>query len=186
MAVKHPTLLADLVDEWLGVRTLQSQLAAVLNDVYSADFIPPLEFYNRSYALLLPLGFSVLEHALSGLRDEDAFECRSSSLKFMMNASRESLQWHNFERVDRFRQMRNALVHEQVIPTYSETFAALDALEEEWLAWSILKGRTRYNTAVALSGQDLYENTINEIRAKSANEKEPGGGSCGRWIGSAG
>ncbi len=166
MTIKHPTLLAEVVDEWLGVRRLQTQLAGVVSEIYEADFTPPMEFYNRTYALLIPLAVSVLEHVLTGLREEGTFACHSSSLRALMTASRSHLPWKAFHRIERARLTRNALVHEGQIPVYRETFEALDALEDEWLAWSILKGRTRYDTAVVLTGQDLYEDTLRRIRLK--------------------
>jgi hypothetical protein len=166
MTIKHPTLLAEVVDEWLGVRRLQTQLAGVLSETYDADFIPPSEFYARTYALLLPLATSVLEHVLIGLRDEGAFACQSSGLKAVMGASRKHIPWRAFERVERVRLARNALVHKGLIPVYRETFEALDTLEDEWIAWSILKGRTRYDTAVVLTGEDLYEDTMRRIRLR--------------------
>lgn len=164
--IKHPRLLADVVDEWIGVRRLQTQFAGVLSQIYQAEFIPPLEFYNRTYSLLIPLGVSVLEHTLIGLRDEGAFACQPSSLRALMVASRNNLPWKAYDRVEGIRRTRNALVHEGQIPVYRETFEALDALEDEWLAWSILKGRTKYNTAVVLTGEDLYEDTLRRTRSR--------------------
>jgi hypothetical protein len=171
MTIKHPTLLAEVVDEWLGVRRLQTQIAGVLSAIYASDFILSLEFYNRTYALLVPLAVSVLERALVGLRDEGAFASQSSSLGALMRASRQHLPWKAFDRVEQVRGARNALVHEGHIPTYREIFQALDTLEDEWVALSILKGRTKYDTAVVLTGDDLYQETLRLIRLQEAQPR---------------
>jgi hypothetical protein len=160
MTVKHPRLLADIVDEWLAVRRHQSEIALVLRELPDGDSTAPLEFYNRSYALLLPMAVAVLEHALIGLRDEQAFLCRSSGLKSLMLASRFRIPWVDYERVEEIRVTRNALVHEGHVPVYHEIFSSLDALEDEWIAWSILKGHTKYEVAVRLAGEDLRDYTI--------------------------
>lgn len=149
--IQDQAMLQELILEWHSVRKTQSFIQINIVSSFARGGILLQPFPNNCYALLLPFGFSVLEHALQQLRDEGVFACRSSQLKKLMEASVPALSWCDFSAVDKGRDTRNKLTHEQIVPPHTDTFAALDAVERELVEWKILPGPVRYEHSVSMS-----------------------------------
>jgi len=130
-----------LEQEWRAVRRFQGMLQVNFRAAIHARGAWFLELRtNDVYAILLPFGFSVLEHALQQMHDEGKFKCKSSQLRLLMESSKTVIAWSDYDEIDSGRELRNALTHEQKIPPYTETFKALDKIEQELIGWGILNG----------------------------------------------
>ena len=96
-------------------------------------------FADLSHSLVLLFAFSVLEDLLKQVRKEHELKCRSQ-LKAMMEASQSVLRWTDFGTVDKGRECRNHLAHEQKVPPREESQKYINAIEREFIAWEILDG----------------------------------------------
>ena len=143
--IRDEQILATLKEEWHALRRSQGRLQAYITASFASGawFLPQIA--DEIYALLLPFGFSVLEHVLQQMGQEGTFACRSSWLNQMMLASRTTAGlWSNYEAVDAGRQVRNKLTHEQVIPSHADTLRILDDIERELIGWNVLNGPVSY------------------------------------------
>jgi hypothetical protein len=137
--------LKNLAEEWHSLRRTQGKLQINILAAFArgAAWLPQ-NIANDVYALLLPFGFSVLEHTLQQLRDEGIIKCKSSNLNALMVASKATISWSDYEAVNRGRVIRNKLTHEQSVPSNEETFRILDEIERELISWRILNGPVNY------------------------------------------
>ena len=142
--------LRTLAQEWHAVRRSQGkiQICVTASFASGAWFLPQIR--DEIYALLLPLGFSVLEHTLQQMRDEGVFVCRLSNVGSLMKSSAAAVQWANYAAVDLGRGVRNKLVHEQAVPPHSDTFRILDEIERELIGWKVLDGPVKYEFTLSV------------------------------------
>jgi hypothetical protein len=149
--IRDTVALKSLVDEWHALRRVQGklQINVVAAFAHGAVWLPQ-QIADEVYALLLPFGFSVLEHTLQQIRDEGIFTCKSSQMKALMDASIPTISWSDHKAVAAGREIRNKLTHEQVIPPCAETFRILDAIERELVAWRVLDGPVKYELTMSV------------------------------------
>ena len=142
--------LEALGEEWHALRRSQGKLQINITAAFArgAFFLPQIA--DNIYALLLPFGFSVLEHTLQQMRDEGTFGCKSSQLKALMSSSKTTIPWSDYQAVDAGREVRNQLTHEQIIPSHVETFQILDEIERELIGWEVLKGPVKYEFTLSM------------------------------------
>jgi hypothetical protein len=145
--IRDANCLDDLRREWHSVRKLEAELCAFASGAFASGawFVP----YDTIYALLLPFGFSALENTLQQMRDEQLFASKSTRLQNMMEASRSRIAWADYDAVDRGRDVRNKLTHEQVIPLSADTFRILDEIERELIGWAVLSGPVKYECTLS-------------------------------------
>src|SRR5206468_4281319 len=75
---------------------------------------PSAALESACYSLLLVHAYSVLEHALRCLGDEDKFRApKKCPLERLMKASKKSLPWINYGLVNAGRELRNAVAHKR-------------------------------------------------------------------------
>jgi len=148
--IRDAQALEALKEEWHCLRRSQGKLQINIAASFArgAWFLPRIA--NDIYALLLPFGFSVLEHVLQQMLDEGLFVCKSSQLKALMVSSKTSVSWSNYQAVDLGRKIRNKLTHEQAIPPHGDTFRILDEIERELIAWKILDGPVKYEFTLSV------------------------------------
>ena len=127
-----------LVDEWQTLRCSQGKVEIHYTASCAMGGFMLSSIVDNIYALFLPFGFSVLEHALQQIRDEGKFTCRSSQLKALMEASKNIVSWRDYDTIYDARDIRNQLTHEQVVPKSKDTFQILDKIEQELIQWGIL------------------------------------------------
>lgn len=139
-----------LKQEWHALRRSQGKLQIHITASFAtgACFLPRIA--DDIYALLLPFGFSVLEHVLQQMRDESIFGCRSSQLKALMDSSRTVIPWCNYGAIAAGREIRNKLTHEQAIPPHIDTFRILDEIERELINWNVLEGPVKYKFTLSV------------------------------------
>jgi len=149
--IHDTSVLEELVDEWHALRRTQGKLQINITAAFARGaFWLPQQIADDVYALLLPFGFSVLEHTLQQMRDEGTIVCKSSQLKALMLASKSAIPWSDYQAVDSGREVRNKLTHEQLIPSHVDTFRILDELESELIAWRVLKGPVKYEYTLSV------------------------------------
>jgi hypothetical protein len=139
-----------LAQDWHAVRRSQGKLQIHVTASFASGawFLPQIA--DEIYALLLPLGFSVLEHTLQQMRDDGLFDCRSSQLGSLMTSSAAAVHWSNYAAVDTGRDVRNKLTHEQAVPPYIDTFRILDEIERELIGWTVLDGPVKYEFTLSV------------------------------------
>jgi hypothetical protein len=148
--IRDTQALEALKEEWHALRRSQGKLQINITASFTrgAWFLPQIA--DDIYALLLPFGFSVLEHVLQQMRDEALFACKSSQLKALMVSSQTAISWSSYQAVDVGRDIRNKLTHEQSIPSHSDTFRILDEIERELIGWKILDGPVKYEFTLSV------------------------------------
>jgi hypothetical protein len=142
----------NVAEEWHALRRAQGNLEIRITAAFAhgAFWLPQVP--DEIYALFLPFGFSVLEHTLEQMRDDNMFVCKSSNLKPLMLSSKTVIRWSDYQAVDAGREVRNKLIHRQVIPPRADTFRILDEIERELIAWKVLKGPVKYSYSLSVGG----------------------------------
>jgi hypothetical protein len=146
VVIQDPAIKERLLQEWHFVRRSQGMLTNRAR-VSFVGGIGMVGMYNEYYALLLVLGFSVLEHTLRIMNEQESYT-RRSELKALMKASKKAgLPWQKYSAIALGRWKRNNLTHRQIIPTSKETFRILDEIEGELIGWNILPGPVEYQVS---------------------------------------
>ncbi len=136
--LKDPQRLKDLQLEWATVRAAQAKVSRSVAAGMSSTGTVPLDFVDFANSLLLLFGFSVLESVLQELRDQGTFACGFNTLSRLMRASKGAITWTNYDEVDKARDRRNLVAHEQTWLPRAETWKHLDAIERELISWSVV------------------------------------------------
>jgi hypothetical protein len=136
---------AEVAAEWSAVRLQQERMRIhLVAGIHMGGWVMT-QVTDDVYALLLPFGFSVLEHALVCAREEGRFRSASGQLWPMMDSARDAIPWRDFDAVNSGRRARNALAHERTVPSSATTFQALDAIEKEFILWQVLNAPVHHN-----------------------------------------
>ena len=103
--IKDKESKSTIGQDWIVVRKLEKELDSKLylaggRIIHEAR---PAEAFNLPFIL----AFSVLDHVLSQLREEGVIDCKNCGLNTMMEVSRNTLSWHDFDLVDKGRKARN-------------------------------------------------------------------------------
>ena len=85
---------------------------------------------------------NILE-VLEQLYLEGNFTCSDKGLNLgsLMWASKDALPWVNFIQVDKGREQRNKVAHDDLVLPRSETWEYIDAIEKELIAWKIIPNK---------------------------------------------
>jgi len=150
--IKDAQCLDGLLEDWKAVRIAQAMVKTNLASACRGFGIVMPPFPDLCHSLLLPFAFSVLEHALHQLRDEEAFTCKRSTLGPMMHASKSCLPWVDFSVVDEAREKRNDLAHDRKVIPAQDCSRYLDAIETELVAWSVLPYRVKGSYSISVGG----------------------------------
>jgi hypothetical protein len=140
-----------LLQEWHFVRRSQGILKSRAVASFGGGVIGMVGIYSEYYALLLVLGFSVLEHTLEAIADQGTFKPKRWGLEtLMIGAQTAGVKWQNYPAIDSGRQKRNDLAHRQVIPVAEDTFRMLDEIEAELIGWDILAEPVNHDFSVSV------------------------------------
>jgi hypothetical protein len=141
-----------LVQEWHFVRRYKGMLQIRAVASFGGGSIGMVGVYNEYYAVLLVLGFSVIEHALRVMHAQRTFNAKGWELKRLMEGSKsDGLVWKDYDAVDAGREARNGLAHRQTIPKVTDTFRMLDEIEAELIGWNIVPGPVSYEFSLSVS-----------------------------------
>ena len=136
--IRNAEVLNDLRESWRTVVDLRDTIKVNIIWSFSGGGYQSPRFRSISYNLVLLFAFSVLERGLVQLRDEGLFKCGSSRAGHLMESSRDSLNWTNYNAVDKVREDRNDMAHHRKIIDQEVVLAHIEAIQTELLAWGIL------------------------------------------------
>lgn len=137
--IKDLKLLNEIREEWKGVRSLQRTIGIGELDAVSKGSLASFGIVEVAHNLTLIFAFSVLKDVLTQLRDEGYYKCSNRDLKPLMYKSKKSIPWVDFQKIDRGRDIRNEIAHDNKMFHKEECFKYIDALEYELKAWSIIE-----------------------------------------------
>lgn len=141
--IKDQARLGGYQKEWDTVREFQNKIQRHLTaTMIGIDAIGAShELRDISHNLVLLFVFSVLEDVLKQLKDEGKFNAKKNSLKCLMDSSKNSLPWQDFELVDEARDKRNSLAHDQTLLPRGKCWCYVDAIEAELISWNVVKSQ---------------------------------------------
>lgn len=137
--IQDPSIKQEVQEEWDGVRSFQSRIQAHLNisgGIGSTGATHQLR--NISHNLTLLFAFSVLEKTLKQLRDEGVFQEKDNRLKKLMYSSKNRVPWQDFSLIDKAREDRNKVAHQQGILERAECWKYIDGIEKELVTWKVI------------------------------------------------
>jgi len=144
--IQDSTIKQEVQEEWDGVRAFQLRIQAHLNvssGIGSTGATHQLR--NISQNLTLLFAFSVLEKTLKQLRDEGLFQEKYSGLKKLMHSSKKVLPWQDFLLIDKAREDRNKVAHQQEILERAECWKYIDGIENELVSWKVVVNPKPFN-----------------------------------------
>ena len=142
--IKNQSVLADIREEWQGVRNRQTSIFVGLAASRSLGTgIFPHRVADISYSLVLIFAYSVLGTVLLQLGEEGFFTLpkKDTLLGALMHSSKTQLPWVNFSEVDRGRCKRNDVAHSDLVLPREESWQYIDAIEKELVNWQIIPGQ---------------------------------------------
>ncbi|WP_096896065.1 hypothetical protein [Candidatus Scalindua japonica] len=144
--IQDNTVKQEIEDEWKGVRSFQSRIQAHLNASGGMGGVGAThQLRNISHNLTLLFAFSVLETTLKQLRDESVFNESRNGLKALMHSSQIHIPWRNFDLVDKAREDRNRVAHDQEILERGECWNIIDGIENELVSWNVVSTKIPFN-----------------------------------------
>ncbi|MDH3689459.1 MAG: hypothetical protein OEU36_08265 [Gammaproteobacteria bacterium] len=136
----------EIEDDWKGVRSFQSRIQAHLNISGGIDSVGAThQLRNISHNLVLLFAFSVLETTLKQLGDEKVFRGKTNGLKALMYSSKTNIPWQDFDLIDKAREERNKVAHDQEILERGECWRFIDGIENELLSWKVISNKIPFN-----------------------------------------
>lgn len=128
------------------MRSFQSRVQAHLNASGGVGSVGAThQLRNISHNLVLLFAFSVLETTLKQLRDEKVFEEQKNGLKSLMHSSKSNLSWLDFDLIDKARDERNKVAHDQKILDRSECWIYIDGIESELVSWNVVSNKIPFD-----------------------------------------
>ena len=134
---------ANIQQEWAGIIALTkwSRGSAIPGGVYLSE-TPPESFF----CLPLVLAYSTLDHVLGQFLDEKLFPCISGhgknrlcrNLGDKMQSAKAAIHWHDFDLVEKGREARNGIAHDNVLVEKSWCLKYIDAVGAELRGWGLL------------------------------------------------
>ena len=99
--------------------------------LFAADEVNNLPFMDAC---------AVLNDVLLQLSREGLFTCRSIFLEKLLAASKEKLPWNDFPLIQEGVERRNGVAHRGEILPRGDCWKYVDAIQAQFVAWSILEG----------------------------------------------
>jgi hypothetical protein len=136
--IKDSKFLKEIQEDWKGVRSLQKVIGIGEFDAVSKGSIASITSFRVAHNLTLVFAFSVLKDILIQLRDEEYFRSERSNLGPLMNKSKKYIPWIDFDTIDKGREIRNKIAHDNEIIDAKICFKYINAIECELKAWEII------------------------------------------------
>ena len=127
--------LIEIRQDWESVRLKQNR---ILINSFMAFGKLSFEFLNLTYTLILIYAYSVFRDVLSQLHKEKCFTSKNDKLYHLMQGSKSAIPWVDFDRVDKGRDQRDKIAHEDLVLPRGETWEYIDAIEKELVNWHII------------------------------------------------
>lgn len=136
--IADPNEMTALASAWEAVRDDRHVIVGNLNVGTMAGRPATGTFRDLCFNLLLARAFSVLEDSLEELRLQGTFSSKSRQLGRMMEASRSTVPWRDYDQINRARERRNQSIHDRVRLPHLECRDYLAAIERELVCWQIV------------------------------------------------
>ncbi|MFQ5874386.1 MAG: hypothetical protein ACE5JL_11375 [Dehalococcoidia bacterium] len=135
--IKDQNVVTDIRDDWKSVRLKQNRIK--INTLSAIGKIST-QFADLCYTLILIYAYSVLHDTLIQLHEEKFFTVTKKDrlLGTLMYASQNVLPWVHFALVDKGREQRNNVAHEDLVLPRGEIWEYIDAIERELVSWQII------------------------------------------------
>lgn len=142
--IKNAEALGSIRESWKTVRILEGMIRTNANSGTIFTLIPAATgFAVVPESLLLLFAVSVLEDTLRQLRDEGVFNCSRNELKPLMDASRKSVRWLDFDAVSAIRDRRNRVAHRREFLAPGQCQVGIASIVQELLYWGVIDNDTR-------------------------------------------
>ena len=137
--ITDQSFVAQVRDSWKTVRTIYSMIQTNTSSGTIFSLIPHATGFSKvPESLLLLFGVSVLEGVLQKLRDDGVFSCTGSEFGRLLNASKSSLPWKNYEEIKKIQLRRNSVAHRREFLAIGQCDKDLSAIAQELITWRIL------------------------------------------------
>jgi len=137
--ISEPEPLAEIRASWNGVRVLRQRLQSALLGSFALGGWSAIFAADAAHNLPLVHAFSALNDVLLQLEREGRFSCRSHFLGSLLDASKPSLPWLDFDLVRQGASRRNDVAHRGEVLPRGECWRYVDAIEAEFLAWGVIE-----------------------------------------------
>ena len=143
-------VLNPIRQDWESVRLKQNRIRVNMGMAFGKL---SFEFSDFAYTLILIYAYSVLRDVLMQLRKEKRFTSNKNGLYHLMQGSKDTIHWIDFDQVDEGRKQRDKIAHEDLILPRGETWEYIDAIEKELVNWQIIPDiGTDYSTPYGKRG----------------------------------
>lgn len=138
-----PTAVKELQSEWDGVVKMQGTMKGTIILAFTGGlFRGGSGAGNRLrdilYNLPLLLAFDVLKQTLIKAEAEDLFDCWNNSLGALMDRSKDSLPWKDWQALRDGVCRRNEVAHDGELFSQTECLKDIDRIEAQLVAWGII------------------------------------------------
>jgi len=136
--IKDPTLLAKRQESWASMLVLRLTITTDTGLAFSMGHYFPHYADEAAHNLPLLIACGVLNEVLLDLRDQNEFPVgrdRRETLGVLMGYSRGALSWLNFVRIEQIKNARDDLAHHGVMLSRDDSFAAVDDIWCQLIAW---------------------------------------------------
>jgi hypothetical protein len=124
---------ASIAEDWRGV--LLNQNRVIINTGIDALFSSQ-QFRDLCHSLILVHAYGVLQGALQTLASEGRFDCKSSKLGPLMQASAEQgLPWIDYELLYEGKRRRDDIAHEARYVSQKEARRLVALIQENLKSW---------------------------------------------------
>lgn len=141
-----------LSESWKTVRIIEAMIKANTGGVIFSLIPHATGFARVPESLLLIFAVSVLEDALKCLCSEGVFTSRRKELGALIKASKNVIDWQNFDEIERIRLRRNHVAHRREFLGPGQCTNDLSAITKELLAWGILSTDFKGKFTVSMGG----------------------------------
>lgn len=135
--ISDQSVLTDIRRSWEGVEAVKGRIQTALLSGFAAG---GLTIFAADAAHNLPfiLSCSVLNLALTRIRDEGHFRCSQYTLGALVDASKNKISWTNHALIREAADGRTDIVHRGKLLRRADCWRYIDAIRVELTAWGIL------------------------------------------------
>jgi hypothetical protein len=138
LMIVNPNSLAALQTKWQGVIQMRERMDQLVISTFAFDPISSPVFGNIFYNLPLLLAFDVFRQVLLQAKEDRQFMDSGQGLADLLERTRTSLPWLNWQRLQEGAERQSALVHEGRLFGDKQCLQDIMDIEAQLLAWGII------------------------------------------------
>jgi hypothetical protein len=136
--IKDSAELARLKAGWAGFSAMRERMGILVAGTFVGGAFTAPALAGVVYNLPLLLAYDVLADVLRASRKQGDFRCKSAFLGPMMKASRNELDWVDWDVLRNGVDLRNAVAHDGALHDAGTCATAMDAVQRQLEAWKVL------------------------------------------------